>query len=57
MDKSIKIDQSWLIHIESEFKKEYMFEIKKNLIHLKKMVFHLMIILYQKPFLDIAQME
>ena len=36
MDKSIKIDQSWLIHIESEFKKEYMFEIKKNLIHLKK---------------------
>ena len=36
MDKSIKIDQSWLIHIESEFKKEYMFEIKKNLIYLKK---------------------
>ena len=31
MDKSIKIDQSWLIHIESEFKKEYMIEIKKNL--------------------------
>tara|TARA_Y100000996_G_scaffold409280_1_gene389689 strand:- start:342 stop:1019 length:678 start_codon:yes stop_codon:yes gene_type:complete len=36
MDKSIKIDRSWLIHIESEFKKEYMFEIKKNLIGLKK---------------------
>ena len=36
MDKSIKIDRSWLIHIESEFNKEYMFEIKKNLIGLKK---------------------
>ena len=37
MDKSIKIDRSWLIHIESEFKKEYMIEIKKNLIYLKQL--------------------
>ena len=37
MDKSIKIDQSWLIHIESEFKKQYMIEIKKNLIYLKQL--------------------
>ena len=37
MDKSIKIDGSWLIHIESEFKKEYMIEIKKNLIYLKQL--------------------
>ena len=36
MDKSIKIDQSWLIHIESEFKKQYMIEIKKNLLYLKQ---------------------
>tara|TARA_S200000501_G_scaffold348022_1_gene362895 strand:+ start:649 stop:1326 length:678 start_codon:yes stop_codon:yes gene_type:complete len=36
MDKSIKVDRSWLTHIESEFKKEYMLEIKKNLTHLKK---------------------
>ena len=36
MNKSVKIDQSWLIHIESEFQKKYMFEIKKNLINLKK---------------------
>ena len=36
MDKSIKIDRSWLIHIESEFKKEYMIEIKKNLLYLKQ---------------------
>ena len=37
MNKSIKIDRSWLIHIESEFKKEYMIEIKKNLIYLKQL--------------------
>ena len=36
MNKSVKIDQSWLIHVESEFQKKYMFEIKKNLINLKK---------------------
>ena len=36
MNKKIKIDKSWLIHIESEFKKSYMIEIKKNLIEQKK---------------------
>ena len=36
MNKRIKIDESWLIHIESEFKKSYMIKIKKNLIDLKK---------------------
>tara|TARA_S200000501_G_scaffold160487_1_gene151362 strand:- start:743 stop:1420 length:678 start_codon:yes stop_codon:yes gene_type:complete len=36
MDNSIKIDRSWLIHIESELKKDYMIKIKNNLISLKK---------------------
>ena len=36
MNKRIKIDKSWLIHIDSEFKKSYMIDIKKNLINLKK---------------------